>query len=69
MLGDFATTVVESKKNESIDVNNLHKILSHCGEVSARLPGKSFGHEVTEKFETCEACSVGKARQKNVNKE
>ena len=47
----------------------MHKILSHCGEVSARLTGRSFGYEVIGKFETCEACSVGKARQKKVNKE
>jgi hypothetical protein len=51
-----------------IDVNNLHKILGHCGEVNARLFVKSYGYEVTGKFDVCEACSIGKARQNNINK-
>jgi hypothetical protein len=69
VLSDIGTAVVESGKGESIDVNNLHKILGHCGDESTRLTGKAFGFNVTGKFDTCEACSVAKARQKNVNKE
>ena len=72
LLNDVIATVVESKKETSknmIDVNNLHKILGHCGEASARLTGKSLGYEVIGTFDTCEACSIGKARQKNVNKD
>jgi hypothetical protein len=37
--------------------------------VNTRLKGKAFRCDVTGKFETCEACSVGKVRQKYVNKE
>jgi len=66
---DVGLAVGESGRNESIDINNLHKILGHCGENSARLTGKALGFQVTGKFDTCEACSIGKARQKNVNKE
>ena len=72
LLNDVSATVVESKKEKSknmIDVNNLHKILGHCGEASARLTGKALGYEVIGTFDTCEACSIGKARQKNVNKD
>ena len=72
LLNDVSATVVESKKEKSknmIDVNNLHKILGHCGEASARLTGKELGYEVIGTFDTCEACSIGKARQKNVNKD
>jgi hypothetical protein len=69
VLGDVGTSVLETKKCNTIDVNNLHKVLGHCGEVNARLTGKAYGYEVTGKFDVCEACSVGKARQKNINKE
>jgi hypothetical protein len=69
VLGDVGTSVLETKKCETIDVNNLHKTLGHCGEVNARLTGKAYGYEVTGKFNVCEACSIGKSRQKNINKE
>jgi hypothetical protein len=69
VLGDVGTSVLETKKCETIDVNNLHKTLAHCGEVNTRLTGKAYGYEVTGKFDVCEACSVAKLRQKNINKE
>jgi hypothetical protein len=47
VLSDLGTAVVESRKRESIDVNNLHKTLGYCGEDSTRLTGKAFGCEVT----------------------
>jgi hypothetical protein len=61
--------LLSRKKRDTIDVNNLHKNFSHCNEVNARLTGKAYGYEVTGKFEVCEACSVAKASQKNINKE
>jgi hypothetical protein len=69
VLGDAGTSVLETKKRDTIDVNNLRKILGHCGEVNAMLTGKAYGYEIIVKFDVCEACSVGKARQKNINKE
>ena len=48
-----------------IDINNLHTILGHCGEATARMTG----YDVVGVFKPCEACSVGKARQKNIKKE
>jgi hypothetical protein len=69
VLDDVGTSVLETKKRNTIDVDNLHKILGHCGEVNASLTGKAYGNEVTGKFDVCEACSVSKARQKNINKE
>jgi hypothetical protein len=67
VLADIGATVVNAKN--SINVNNLHKILDHCGAASARLTGKALGYEVIGTFDTCEACSIGKARQKNINKQ
>jgi hypothetical protein len=56
VLGDVGTSVLETKKRNTIDVNNLHKVLGHCGEVNDRLTGKAFGYEVTGKFDVFEAC-------------
>ena len=71
ILGNnIATTAVEENKvKPKININNLHKILGHCGEVATRMTGKSFGYDVTGDYKTCEACSVAKARQKNINKD
>ena len=33
------------------------------------MTGKAHGYDVVGIFKPCEACSVGKARQKNINKE
>jgi hypothetical protein len=60
---DHGMPVIESKRSNLIDINNLHKILGHCGEVRAILTGKALGYGVTGKFDACEACSVSKARQ------
>lgn len=49
----------ESQKS-MIDVNNLQKVLGHCGEASVRLTGNSLGYEVIGTFDTCEACCMGK---------
>jgi hypothetical protein len=40
VLNDLGTAVVEFRKAETIDFNNLYNILGHCGKVSARLTGK-----------------------------
>jgi hypothetical protein len=37
LLSDFRTSVLKTKKRDTIDVRNSHKILGHCGEVNARL--------------------------------
>jgi hypothetical protein len=62
VLRDVGTSVLETKKRETIDVNNLHKILGHGGELNARLTGKAYGYEITCKFDFYETCSIGKAR-------
>jgi hypothetical protein len=71
ILGNnVATTAVEAEKvKPKININNLHKILGHCGEMATRMTGKSFGYDVIDDYMTCEAFSVAKARQKNINKD
>jgi Zinc knuckle len=45
ILGNnIATTAVEARKvKPKININNLHKMLGHFGEVTTRMTGKSFG--------------------------
>jgi len=71
ILGNnIATTAVEANKvKPKVNINNLYKMLGHCGEVATRMTGKSFGYDVVGNYMTCEACSVAKARQKNINKD
>jgi hypothetical protein len=71
ILGNnIATIAVEADKvKPMIKINNLHKMLGYCGEVATRMTGKSFGYDVIGDYMTCEACSVAKARQKNINKD
>jgi hypothetical protein len=72
VLNGIGATVVDPKKGKAkntVNVNNLHKILGHCGEATARLTVKALGYKVIGTFDTCEACSIGKARQKNINKQ
>jgi hypothetical protein len=75
ILGNnIATTAIEVNKvkpkiNIKISINNLHKSLGHCGEVVTIMTGESFGYDVVGNYMTCEACSVAKARQKNIIKD
>jgi hypothetical protein len=70
MSGNIATTAAEvNKVKPKINISNLHKCLGHCGEVATRMTGKSYGYDVGGNYKTCEACSVAKARQKNINKD
>ncbi len=50
------------------NVNDLHRELGHPSETSTRATGASMGIKVVGKFEPCEACILGKAKQRNVNK-
>jgi hypothetical protein len=72
VLANIGATVIKTKKgkpNISINVNNFHKILGHCGEANTRLTGKALGYKVIGTFDTCEACSIEKAKQKSINEQ
>jgi hypothetical protein len=69
LVNNIVTTVEANKVKPKININNPRKILGHCGEVATRMSGKSFGYDVVGNYMTCEACSVAKARQKNINKD
>ena len=67
---ELAGNVVDSKKAEvKFDINKLHKAIGHCGEEALKITAKSYDWKLLGKLETCEDCAVGKAKQKNTNKE
>jgi hypothetical protein len=51
------------------DINKLHKAIGHCGEEALKITAKSYDWKLFGKLETCEDCAIGKAKQKNTNKE
>jgi hypothetical protein len=67
---ELAGNMVTSKKAEVIfNINMLHKAIGHCGEEALKIISKSYNWKRLGKFETCEDCAVGKAKQKNNNKQ
>jgi hypothetical protein len=68
VLFDIRTSVMEIKKLDTIDINNSHKMLSHCGEISVRFTRKAYDYEVTGNYDVREACPVGKISQKKSTK-
>jgi hypothetical protein len=62
VLSDVGTSVFKTEKRDTIDVNNLHKILGHYGEVDSRLTGKAYGYEFTGQFAVCEALFSWKSK-------
>ena len=44
---NMAITTVELRKMKNmIDINNLHTILGHCSEATARMTGKAYVYDV-----------------------
>jgi hypothetical protein len=63
VLSDVGAATVETRKENlknKIDIDNLHQILGHCDETSARLTGEALGSDVVGTFDTFEACSIWK---------
>jgi hypothetical protein len=70
MLGNIATKTADDLHKVKTKINNyLQRILGHCGKAATRKTGKCCGYDVVGKYKPCEACSVTKARQKNINKD
>jgi hypothetical protein len=58
-----------SINNESIyDINHLHKLFGHCAQEILNQTIKMYGLKSSCGFDTCEQCTITKARQKNVSK-
>ena len=47
----------------------LHRLFGHMSEETTRKTAKYYDVAIQGKFDPCESCLLGKARQKNTNKE
>ena len=55
--------------DKKINIKQAHDKLAHCGEDLTRRAAKSLGWTLTMGgLKPCEACTIGKAKQKNVPK-
>jgi hypothetical protein len=61
-------TISNFRPGKSININDFHKMLGHCGSDRLQKTAKIHGLKLSGKFETCAECAIAKARQKNVNK-
>jgi len=59
----------ETKRNKSVDVNDLHKQLEHPDKATTRLTGWAIGLNVTGTFQPCIAFLIGKAKKTCISKE
>jgi hypothetical protein len=50
------------------DINHFHKLFGHCAQEILNNKITMYGFKSSGDFDTCEQCSIAKARQKNVNK-
>ena len=65
---EIAGATIDTKTKMS--VMTAHEKLGHCSEELTRKTAKALSWELTKgSFGVCEACTIGKAKQKNVPKE
>jgi hypothetical protein len=58
-----------SISNERIyDINHLYKLFGYCGHEILNNTVKMYGFKYFGNLQACEQCAIGKAPQKNVNK-
>jgi len=62
-------TISNFRPAKSININDFHKMLGHCGSDRLQKTAKIHNLRLSGEFETCKECAIAKARQKNVNKE
>ena len=60
------TNLAMMDKHQRIDVNDLHKNLSHASEVAIRNTATMFGWILKNTLKPCEDCAIAKAKQKNI---
>ena len=55
-------------EGSTININEFHELLGHCGEEKTRAVAKYYGVKLTGPFKPCTACATAKARQANIPK-
>jgi hypothetical protein len=61
-INEFANVSISNERN--YDINHLHKLFGHCGQEIINKAIKMYGFKSSGSFDTCEQCTIGKARQK-----
>jgi hypothetical protein len=62
-------TVLNGATRKGIEINDFHTMLGHCGSDRLERTARIHGFKLFGELETCEQCTISKARQKNINKE
>jgi hypothetical protein len=60
--------IVALDKGQRVKMKDLHGLLTHVGEDTARKTAKHYEGEVCGTLDPCNHCATAKARQKNMNK-
>ena len=55
--------------NHNVDYHEAHQKLGHPGHDTTRATALKLGWTLTKEEKPCESCPIGKARQKNLNRE
>jgi hypothetical protein len=66
LLSDVRNSTFEPRKENlknKMNINNLHKISTLCGEISATLTKKAVGYGAVGNFDSYEACLIEKAQK------
>jgi hypothetical protein len=58
---------IENRKR--MDINDVHRILGHPGELLLRNTAKKMNIELTGKLTTCEYCDLSKSKKTKINKD
>jgi transposase InsO family protein len=66
--GQGNVAIVAMDKGKRVNVNDLHVLLSHVAEHTARKTANFYGWDIFGTFTPCDHCATSKARQKNINK-
>ena len=59
---------LSSERGAKIEINDLHEKLGHPAEEMVKLTGNYMKLTIQGKMDNCENCTIGKMRQKNVEK-
>jgi hypothetical protein len=76
--GETANAVIQEKESIAkavklilkVNIKRIHNCLGHVSQASTRKIAEQLGMMLSRTgFQTCKACAIGKAQQRNISKE
>jgi hypothetical protein len=64
----FQSNKIGDKSSVKVSVNEAHELLGHMSFPTTQAIAQELGWELTKGLHVCDACSTGKAKQKNIVK-